>query len=58
MNRLYTAKQVAEILQINQQTVYRLAKRGELECCKVGRLVRFALPDREDKTICWKSEQR
>lgn len=53
--RLYTAKQLAEILQVNPQTVYRLAKTGEIESYKIGKSVRFLMPDKETKQ-CLKQE--
>ena len=46
-NRLYKAKEVAEILQIHVQTVYRLGKQGKLQCIKVENSVRFVLPEIE-----------
>lgn len=44
MQKLYTAKQLAEILQIHPQTVYRLADKGEIESIKVGKSRRFLMP--------------
>ncbi len=40
-----TAPEVAEILKIAQNTVYELVKRGELNCYKVGRKMRFTYED-------------
>lgn len=48
--RLYTAKELAEILKCDPQTIYRMADRGEIEDVKVGKLRRFLMPDRGDKT--------
>lgn len=45
MQTLYTAKQMAEVLQIHPQTVYRLADRGEIESIKVGKSRRFLMPE-------------
>ena len=42
--KLYTAKELAEILKINPQTIYRLAERGEIESYKIGKSVRFPMP--------------
>ena len=57
MNKLYKAKEVAKILQVDAQTVYRLGYRGELNTIKIGRSVRYELPselqkESEDKTEC------
>lgn len=43
MEKLYTAKQLAELLQIHQETVYRLGREGKLKRVQVGRSVRFSL---------------
>lgn len=48
MTKLYTAKELAEILGMNPQTLYRLAERGEIESYKIGRSVRFPMPKRKD----------
>lgn len=40
-----TAPEVASILQIAQNTVYELVKRGELNCYKIGRKMRFTYDD-------------
>lgn len=47
MEKLYKAKELAEILNCNPQTIYRLADRGEIESVKVGSLRRFLMPGRE-----------
>lgn len=52
---LYTARQMATILQCHPQTIYRMADRGELESIKVGNLRRFVMPDKETKQ-CSKKE--
>lgn len=46
-NKLYKAKELAEILGCNPQTIYRLADRGEIESIKVGNLRRFLMPEGE-----------
>ena len=53
--KLYKASEVARILNINVQTVYRLGDRGELTTYKIGKSVRYELPikmrtESEDKT--------
>lgn len=40
-----TAPEVAEILKVAQNTVYELVKRGELNCYKIGRKMRFTYED-------------
>lgn len=47
MERLYKAKELAEILNCNPQTIYRMADRGEIESIKVGSLRRFLMPEGE-----------
>lgn len=50
--KLYKARELAEILKVNPQTIYRLAKRGEIETYRIGRAVRFLMPTKyesEDK---------
>lgn len=42
---LYTAKELAEILHCNPQTIYRMGLRGEIKSVKVGKLRRFPMPD-------------
>ncbi len=40
-----TPDQVAEFLQLNKNTVYRLIERGELKATKVGRVYRIRKED-------------
>ena len=42
MNKLYTAQEVADRLQIKKTTVYELIKRGELYSSKVGKQLRIS----------------
>lgn len=44
MNRLYTARELAEILHCHPQTIYRLADKGEIEDFRIGGLRRFIMP--------------
>lgn len=46
--RLYKAREIAEILRVSIGTVYRLGREGKLKRVKVGRSVRFALPEMEE----------
>jgi excisionase family DNA binding protein len=39
--KVYTPEQVAEILQLNKSTVYKLINRGEIMAKKVGRVYRI-----------------
>ena len=47
--KLYTANELAEMLQIHPRTVYRLGREGKLKHVKVGRSVRFYEPTAERK---------
>ncbi|MEE0899051.1 MAG: helix-turn-helix domain-containing protein [Acutalibacteraceae bacterium] len=47
MAKLYKAKELAEILGCNPQTIYRMADRGEIESIKIGTMRRFLMPERE-----------
>lgn len=46
---LYTAKELAEILKVHPQTIYRAGERGEIPSYKVGKSVRFEMPDERTK---------
>jgi len=43
----YTAKEIAELIRVNDQTIYRLAKRGDLPVHRIGRAMRFRRNDVE-----------
>jgi excisionase family DNA binding protein len=43
----YTVGQLAELLQLTPMTVYRMVRRGELACHKLGRIKRFRRDDVE-----------
>ena len=45
--RLYKASELAQLLNCNPQTIYRMADRGEIESIKVGSLRRFLMPEGE-----------
>lgn len=50
--KLYTAEELADILQIHPKTVYRLGREGKLKLVRVGRSVRFAEPTvRKDRWV-------
>ena len=50
MNKLYKATELAEILKISAKTVYKLANEGKIESYRIGKSVRFPMPDK------WESE--
>ena len=56
--RLYTAKELAQILNCHPQTVYRMADKGQLESVKIGSLRRFLMPGKEQNNVFEKSESR
>lgn len=41
---LYTARELAEILKLHPQAIYRLANEGKIESVKVGFSRRFRMP--------------
>jgi excisionase family DNA binding protein len=41
----YTVRQLAELLQLNEMTIYRMVGRGELPCYLIGRTKRFRRSD-------------
>ena len=47
MSKLYKATELAEILNCNPQTIYRMADKGQIESVKVGSLRRFLMPKGE-----------
>lgn len=49
MDKLYTAKELAEILGVHPQTIYRAGERGEIASYKVGKSVRFEMPTERNK---------
>lgn len=46
--RLYTLREVAEILRLNPQTLYNNIRRGKLKANKVGREYRFTAEQVQD----------
>lgn len=47
--KLYTATELAEILGLHVKTVYKYGRQKKLKCVKVGKSVRFFLPETEGK---------
>ncbi len=43
----YTARELALILRVTENTIYRLARRGELPSFTIGRSIRFRTADVE-----------
>lgn len=59
MSKLYTARELADILGVHPQTIYRAGERGEIPSYKVGRSVRFEMPtERTEQNKCLMSETR
>lgn len=44
---LYTARELSRLLKVSQGTIWRWGREGELKTVKVGRLVRFEMPEVE-----------
>lgn len=42
---LYTAKELAKILNVNPQTIYKWSYKGLIKSVKVGSLRRFEMPE-------------
>jgi excisionase family DNA binding protein len=47
-NEILTVQEVANYLRIDIRTVYRLAKKGDIPCIKIGRQWRFNRNDIKD----------
>lgn len=43
--KLYTAEELSKILKVHKETIYRLGRSGEIKRLKVGRAVRFVMPE-------------
>lgn len=46
-HEFYTVKQLAEMLQVTDMTIYRMVRRGALPCHSIGRAKRFRRTDVE-----------
>ncbi|KYH28899.1 helix-turn-helix domain protein [Clostridium tepidiprofundi DSM 19306] len=44
MQKVYTAKEAAEVLKIHYNSVYQLVQEGRIKCVKVGR--KILIPER------------
>ena len=49
--KLYTAREMAEMLQVSQDTVYRYGVSGKLETLRIGGSVRFVLPGKDNANV-------
>jgi len=47
MNTIMNKSEVAKLLQISERKIDYLRQAGELQCVKIGRIVRFRLEDVE-----------
>jgi excisionase family DNA binding protein len=54
MEKLLTLRQVSEKLQISENTLYKLARKGEIPAIKIGNQWRFKAQDIER----WLEEQK
>lgn len=58
MDTIYTLKEMAELLKINEYTLYRLVEKKELPYFKIGNSIRFRdiamqrYIEREEKKSC------
>lgn len=52
--KLYTAKALAEIMDVSVDTIWRWGRQGKLKRIKVGRIVRFEMP--KSKERIWTEE--
>jgi putative molybdopterin biosynthesis protein len=41
MEKIYTAKEVAEYLKVKKDTIYKWIRDGDLKCSQIGRTVRI-----------------
>lgn len=44
-NRLLTAKEVADMLQMSEEFIHEVARRGDLPCVRLGRYRRFKVDE-------------
>ena len=49
MEKLYKARELAELLNCNPQTIYRMADKGQIESVKVGNMRRFLMPKGDEQ---------
>ena len=57
--KLYTASELAEVLKVHPKTIYSLGRQGKLKSLRVGKSVRFVMPEiGEDYANTETEEQR
>lgn len=56
-DKLYTAKELAAILGLNPQTVYRVGQNGDIPSYKVGKSVRFEMPSERTRQCLKKDNE-
>ena len=56
-DKLYKARELAEILNCNPQTIYRMADKGQIMSVKFGSLRRFLMPERNEQNNAFKNEE-
>ena len=49
MKKLYKATELAKIMQVNPRTIYRLAEQGQIESYRIGKSIRFTMPNKESE---------
>lgn len=49
MDKLYTARELSRLLKVSQGTIWRWGREGELKTVRVGRLVRFEMPEIKER---------
>jgi excisionase family DNA binding protein len=54
MNRLMSIKELAEYLQLNKFTVYRMVQKGKIPCLKISKQWRF----KKEEIDKWLETQR
>lgn len=45
-DKIYTARELAEILKVSPKTIYKAGERGEIPSYRIGKSIRFAMPDK------------
>lgn len=50
MSKLFTAKELSQILKVSPKTIYKAAERGEIESYRIGKSVRFVNPMESERT--------
>lgn len=56
--KLYTANEMAKLLKVYPKTVYKWGASGKLQRVKIGKAVRFALPETENENAERETEKQ